>query len=581
MNDLRVLRDLIRRGVLWTARHGVLSSLRRTAVTLRDRRAPSWRSYNTWLEAGGGAVPAVADGAPIDMRISVLVPVHDAEPGHLDDLVASVRRQGDADWELVFVDDGGAREDTALRLGALADDPRVTVVRRDSSGGISAATNEAAGHATGRVFVFVDHDDLLADGVLPRVARAFAADASLDLAWTDEDHLTSWGLPTFPMFRAGPSPWQWLGFNAVTHLVAVRRTLFESLGGLRSDYDGAQDHDFVLRASESARRMAHLPGIGYHWRRSRGSVAATATAKPWAFEAGRRAVEDACRRRALPVEAVQATEVPGVSRLQPRPLAEPLRPAVVLRGPAAACDHWMVALAGMQRVIRPDGLTLARWPDRSGADGLLVIDATVTPDIDVLDRVLRWTAMPGLGAVAAIAAEGRRRRSLGHALDRSGRALPITPGLRLGHAGPGLLACAPHEVAAAAGGVVWIRPPDWMAAALRGRELGWAGELLATLGPWTAGEQTLLLPDPVPHVEQHHGRPESAAVDLSTDPLWPVVRDRLPREFWAGDVDRFCPRHELLVELGLPAPVSARPAGARAVNVRRDDPPGQSESTSA
>ena len=71
-----------------------------------------------------------------------------------------------------------------------------------------------------------------------------------------------------------------------THFSVLRRSLALDVGGFRVGYDGSQDHDLVLRVTERARDVVHVPGVLYHWREVPGSAAGDAAAKPWAWDAG-------------------------------------------------------------------------------------------------------------------------------------------------------------------------------------------------------------------------------------------------------------------------------------------------------
>jgi GT2 family glycosyltransferase len=98
--------------------------------------------------------------------------------------------------------------------------------------------------------------------------------------------------------------------NYITHLSVFRRALLQDIGGFRPGTDGSQDYDLLLRASERTSRIAHIPKILYHWRKAPGSAAASVAAKPFAYEAGRRAIEEALARRGR--EARVASVQPGV-----------------------------------------------------------------------------------------------------------------------------------------------------------------------------------------------------------------------------------------------------------------------------
>jgi hypothetical protein len=563
MNALRLLRDLVRRGWRWCRVHGVASALERWRGLVGARRWPPWRSYLKWIRAHephARLAPRDASRPEATLRVSVVVPVRDPDPAHFDALVASLQVQDLPEWQLCLVDDGSRDPRIAGRLAELArQDPRVVLVRHADALGIGAASNAAAAMACAEVLVFVDHDDVLAPGALRRVAEAFASDARLDLAYTDEDQLVGPRLRVAPVVKPGASPFLLLGHNYVTHLMSLRRSLFEALGGFRPDYDGSQDHDLALRAFERARGVRRLPGFHYHWRRAPGSVAAGATAKAWAYEAGRRAVADACLRRGLPIASVSHAALPGVYELHPRPLPVAITCDVVLRGPARGCAAWTLALGSCPE-LRPHTITRNAWPAEDCAHAWLVIDAELEPDPAPLRALLAWSALPGIGALAAPACTSRRRGNLGWTVNRAGFAQPVLPGLVLSAPGPGLIAACPHEVAAAGGGLLWVAtPPEAWRALHAGRPASLAGELGLSMAHAVAGLPTLLLPGCRPR--RARGKlPTAAPVDLSVAPGWSLLDGSLPEAFWAGATDRFCPRHELLAELGVPSPESGQSA---------------------
>ena len=77
----------------------------------------------------------------------------------------------------------------------------------------------------------------------------------------------------------------------------VRRTLAEQAGGFSGEYDGAQDYDFILRCTDMAKNIHHIPEILYHWRTHEASTADNPISKLYAYEAGKRAIEAHLTRR--------------------------------------------------------------------------------------------------------------------------------------------------------------------------------------------------------------------------------------------------------------------------------------------
>lgn len=232
-------------------------------------------------------------------RISVILPVHDPEPAWLREALASVRSQIYPKWQLCIVDDGSVREDVRQVLAAARSDPRVVIVRLDRSMGISAASNAGLHRAEGEFVGFLDHDDALKPNALFEVVRALNVRSDLDYLYSDEDKAEPNGWLTDPFFKPGWSPDLLMSVNYVTHFSVYRTDLVRAVGGLRSEFDGSQDYDLVLRVTETTDQVAHIPLPLYSWRKVPGSAATHLDYKAYAYEAGTRALEDALSRRGL------------------------------------------------------------------------------------------------------------------------------------------------------------------------------------------------------------------------------------------------------------------------------------------
>ena len=254
--------------------------------------------------------------------ISIVVLVHDTRREWLDALIESVWSQFYPHWQLVLVDDASTKAETREALTAAEDDNRIRIIRRESGGGISVATNAGIGAAEGEYIAFVDHDDLLEPDALLQVARAIEATGA-DIVYTDEDKIDAAGEATFdPHYKPAWSPDLLLSQNYISHLTAIRRALVEKVGGLDSEFDGSQDHDLMLRASEAANEIVHVPMALYHWRAVEGSTAREFGEKSYYWEAGRRAVEQALTRRGIAGTAERG-ERPGTYRVRRSVVGQP------------------------------------------------------------------------------------------------------------------------------------------------------------------------------------------------------------------------------------------------------------------
>jgi len=253
---------------------------------------------------------------------SVIVPIYNTDPGLLRRMIASVEAQWYPHWELVLVDDHSSLPSVCEMLDGLTD-PRIVVVKLAEHKHISGASNEGIARATGDFLVFLDHDDELTVDCLYELARRIDLDDP-DYLYSDEDKLDVDGGFRDPFFKPDWSPDTMMSIMFTCHVSCVRRSLAVELGGLRSEYDGSQDWDFVLRVSERTHRIAHIPRVLYHWRITPTSCASGPEAKPYAIDASKRAREDALRRRSQSGELVSIPELPGCFRTRYRMQGRPL-----------------------------------------------------------------------------------------------------------------------------------------------------------------------------------------------------------------------------------------------------------------
>ena len=233
-------------------------------------------------------------------RLSIVVPVYRPSLWYFEECVLSVIDQTYQNWELCLCDDGSGDAELTRMMQAFADqDPRIKALALDENGGISRATNRALEHATGEFIVLLDHDDLLDGTALAEIANVVLHQSDADVIYTDEDKLDGVDRPYQPHFKPDWDPDLLLSYPYLGHITAIRHDIVKQIGGFRSEFDGSQDFDIMLRATEHARRVVHIPKVLYHWRVVAGSAAGDPDAKPWAYSASRRALVDAVARRGI------------------------------------------------------------------------------------------------------------------------------------------------------------------------------------------------------------------------------------------------------------------------------------------
>jgi GT2 family glycosyltransferase len=268
--------------------------------TKPERISPN--DYQKWLAvrrpSADGLMRAREESRNFTSRplISIITPVFNTPVSWLGEAIDSVLAQAYENWELLLIDDGSTLpETTQLLLQAASRDPRIILVRRQSTGGISAASNAGLDHARGEWVSLLDHDDILEPDALFEVVRYLQTNPEIDLIFSDEDKITDEGFDA-PLFKPDWSPDFLLSYNYLCHFTTVRRAIVEKAGRFRPEFDGAQDYDLFLRITELTTRIHHIPRILYHWRRSETSTSDNIRRKPQALEAGRRAIENHLQR---------------------------------------------------------------------------------------------------------------------------------------------------------------------------------------------------------------------------------------------------------------------------------------------
>lgn len=451
-------------------------------------------SYERWLVARGEPVrlpsrsvtDVVGRGTGRARRdaplFSVVVPVFRPPLWGLDRCVASVLAQPFEDFELKLCDDaGGDRKVVELLRRCEAADSRIELIISDENGGISVATNRALARSTGQYVVFLDHDDELADDALGVIASAIEARPEADVLYSDSDKISPEGHRFTPALKPAWSPDSLCSGMYVGHVLVVRRSLVEEVGGLRSEYDGSQDHDLTLRVTEVGRSVIHIPRILYHWRAGVGSAAANPVAKPWAREAGRLAVADALRRRGEVATVERDPRAMGRYHCHRHPVHEAeVTIALVARDSRKRNSGERVAVdwqAHARDLTATAGMSVA-CVDLSGAGGpgfewssrsLEVLRTAATDLVVLLDPGLlplsrQWALAlvalidrPGIGAVGGRVIEKSRVVHAGLVAGLRGSAGPVLFGLPASRPGYQAMAITQRDVSALDASCIVVR----------------------------------------------------------------------------------------------------------------------------
>ncbi len=283
---------------LWRLKRELKEMLSTTMLTLDDYDQWS-RQYQAVLRQSRRR-----HGWPADRPqplVSILCPVYRPRLADFRAAVGSVLAQSYANWELILVDDNGGRQDvTDAIAGFCAADRRIRALPQAKNIGISAATNVAIDAARGDYIALFDHDDLLIDVAVEIMMQA-AAETGAKILYSDEDKIDDFGRFSDPNFK---SSWNYrllLCQNYVCHFLVLEAATLRRAGPLRKKYDGAQDHDLMLRLAEfvAPTDIVHVPEVVYHWRKTPGSTATRISAKSYSVKAGVAAVTDHLQRRGV------------------------------------------------------------------------------------------------------------------------------------------------------------------------------------------------------------------------------------------------------------------------------------------
>jgi O-antigen biosynthesis protein len=234
-------------------------------------------------------------------KISIIVPTLNTKIRYFTDMLESVKAQTYVNWELCIAD-GGTRDKELQRLlrTCTEEDKKIKVMFLNENKGIAGNSNEAISLATGDCIVFLDHDDTLAPFALFEIVEALNENPGADFIYSDEDILSEDGLKrSNPQFKPDWSPDLLRSFNYICHFTAISKKLMKVVGHFRDGYEGSQDHDLFLRATEKANQIVHIPKVLYHWRTHSSSAAMNMSAKTYAFAAGKRALVDHLTRIGL------------------------------------------------------------------------------------------------------------------------------------------------------------------------------------------------------------------------------------------------------------------------------------------
>ena len=260
-----------------------------------------------------------------DIKFSVIVPLYNTPEQYLCAMIDSVLAQTYSNWELCLADGSDEKHDYVGKIVAkyAKKDSRILYKKLEKNLGISGNTNECLDMSSGDYISLFDHDDLLHESALYCVMEAIENDGA-DFIYTDENTFHDTPKDAYhPHFKPDFSPDTLRSYNYICHLTTFSRALLNEVGGFRSEFDGSQDYDMVLRLTEKASKIVHIPKILYYWRCHKASVASDISAKPYTLVAAKKALDEHLVRLGLSGKSVD-TRIPSVYKIEYDIVGEPL-----------------------------------------------------------------------------------------------------------------------------------------------------------------------------------------------------------------------------------------------------------------
>ncbi|APW66497.1 hypothetical protein LPB137_11890 [Poseidonibacter parvus] len=252
------------------------------------------KAYQNWIEENEEDIHLIED-LDYTPLISIITPTYNTEIKYLKEMIESVISQTYTNWELCIADDASTSSDTIDMLKDYETKyENIKVICRKENGHISEASNSALNLAWGEYLVLLDHDDTLSINALYEMTKKLNENKNLKLIYSDEDKIDEKGNRFDPHFKSGWNPDMFYSQNYLCHLVLLKKSIVDKIGGFRKGYEGSQDYDLLLRYLNEINynEINRIEKILYHWRAIKGSTALNSKEKNYAHIAGLKVLKD-------------------------------------------------------------------------------------------------------------------------------------------------------------------------------------------------------------------------------------------------------------------------------------------------
>lgn len=253
-----------------------------------------------------------------EIKFSIVVPIYNTPEKFLCEMINSCIDQTYENWELCLADGSDNEHDYVGKIikNYIKKDKRIKYKKLDKNRGISENTNECIEMANGDYIALFDHDDLLHPSALFEYMKVIC-EKDADFIYCDEltfegsldKVITMHFKPDYAIDNLRAN-------NYICHFSVFKKSLIDEVGMFRKEFDGSQDHDMILRLTEKAQNIIHIPKVLYFWRSHPNSVAADINSKTYAIDAGKRAVKDHINRCGLNAVVESSRAFPTIYRIK-------------------------------------------------------------------------------------------------------------------------------------------------------------------------------------------------------------------------------------------------------------------------
>ena len=296
MNLSRIL-NKVKKGVVYVKTYGIRATWRKIdrQRTLKKQSLKTEYTKEDFLKQSKTKFPK-------KVKFSILVPLYNTPISFLKEMIGSVQEQTYSNWELCLADGSdSAHADVEEYVKKIAQaDPRILYRKLEKNLGISENTNACIEMSTGDYIALFDHDDVLHRSALYEVMQVICKQDA-DFIYTDESTFLSPNLKNIIAVHYKPdfAPDNLRSNNYICHFSVFSRALLDKVGAFRAEFDGSQDHDMILRLTEQASKIVHIPKLLYFWRAHAQSVAQSVGIKDYAIKAAQGAIISSLERQGI------------------------------------------------------------------------------------------------------------------------------------------------------------------------------------------------------------------------------------------------------------------------------------------